>query len=93
METIKLSELREEMLSDPELKAAYDALKPKYDVINALVAARRKARLSQAEVAARMGTTQSIIARMESGNGNVTIESVQKYAKATGQKIKLEFAA
>ncbi len=90
---MNMRELRNEFMADPEFKAAYDALSPKYAVISALIAARRKARLSQAEVAARMGTTQSSIARMESGKGNVTIESVQRYAKATGQKIKLEFAA
>jgi transcriptional regulator with XRE-family HTH domain len=87
------SDLKKELLADPKVAAEYEALKLQFTVVKALVAARRKARLSQAEVAARMGTTQSSIARMESGNGNVTIESVQKYAKATGQKIKLEFAA
>ncbi len=90
---MKYADLRKELLADPKVAAEYEALKPQFEVIKALVAARRKARLSQAEVAARMGTTQSSIARMESGNGNVTIESVQRYAKATGQKIKLEFAA
>ena len=90
---MKLADFRKELLADPEVAAAYEALKPKYAVIKALIEARRKARLSQAEVAERMGTTQSSIARMESGKGSVTIESVQKYAKATGQRIRLEFAA
>lgn len=90
---MKLSELRKELFADPKFVEAYDALGPKYAVIDALISARRKARMSQAEVAERMGTTQSSIARMESGKGSVTIESIQKYAKATGQKIKLEFAA
>lgn len=90
---MKLEELRKQLMADPKFVEAYDALAPKYAVISALVSARRKARLSQSEVAERMGTTQSSIARMESGKGSVTIESIQKYAKATGQKIKLEFAA
>ena len=90
---MKFADFRKELLSDPETAAAYEALKPKFAVIKALLNARSNARLSQAEVAERMGTTQSSIARMESGKGSVTIESVQKYAKATGQRIKLEFAA
>jgi transcriptional regulator with XRE-family HTH domain len=90
---MKFADLRKELLSDPNVAKEYEALAPQFAVIKALVAARRKARLSQTEVAERMGTTQSSIARMESGKGNVTIESVQRYAKATGQKIKLEFAA
>ena len=90
---MKFAELKKELLADPDVAAEYDALAPQFAVIAALIKARRKARLSQAEVAERMGTTQSSIARMESGKGSVTIDSIQKYAKATGQKIKLEFAA
>ncbi len=90
---MKFADLRKELFADPKFVEAYNSLEPKFAVINALIAARRKARLSQAEVAERMGTTQSSIARMESGKGSVTIDSIQKYAKATGQKIKLEFAA
>ena len=90
---MKLADFKAELLADPEVAAAFTALEPKYAVIRALTAARRKARLSQEEVAVRMGTTQSSIARMESGKGSVTIDSIQKYAKATGQRIKLEFAA
>lgn len=90
---MNFADLKNELLSDPKVAAEYEALAPQFAVIKALMAARRKARLSQSEVAERMGTTQSSIARMESGKGSVTIDSIQKYAKATGQKIKLEFAA
>jgi predicted transcriptional regulator len=90
---MNFADLKKELLSDPKVAAEYEALAPQFAVIKALMAARRKARLSQSEVAERMGTTQSSIARMESGKGSVTIESISKYAKATGQKIKLEFAA
>lgn len=90
---MKLEDLRKELFADPAFVKEYEALAPQFMIIHALIKARRKARLSQAEVAERMGTTQSSIARMESGKGSVTIDSMQKYAKATGQKIKLEFAA
>ena len=90
---MKLAELKEELSKDLGFVREYEALATQFMVMRALMAARRKARLSQAEVVERMGTTQSSIARMESGKGSVTIDSIQKYAKATGQKIKLEFAA
>jgi ribosome-binding protein aMBF1 (putative translation factor) len=90
---VKFEELRRELFADPAFVIEYEKLAPQFMVTSALIKARRKARLSQAEVAERMGTTQSSIARMESGKGSVTIDSIQKYAKATGQKINLEFAA
>lgn len=89
---MKLADLKRELLAESDVAAEYDALKPEFDIVRALVESRRKARLSQAEVAERMGTTQSSVARMESGKGNVTLDSIRRYAKATGRIIKLEFA-
>ena len=45
---------------------------------------------SQAELAERMGTTQSAIARLESGRVSPTVETLQKYARALGKRLKIE---
>lgn len=86
---MKLSELKAQTLTSLEAKARYDALEPKYALISALLTARSNAKMTQAEVATRMGTKQSAVARMEAGSGNVTIESIRKYAEATGCNLML----
>ena len=59
----KLADLKTAFLSDPDNKAAYDALAPEFNLARKLIAARAAAGLSQAEVAKRMGTKQSEISR------------------------------
>jgi transcriptional regulator with XRE-family HTH domain len=90
---MKLSELKAKTLADPQAKARYDALAPIYAIINALLDARRKAKMTQAQVAERMGTKQSAVARMEAGHGNMTLDSIRKYAEATGCVVKVELVA
>lgn len=86
--TIKFD--KEKWLKDPKVKKAYDDMKPDFAIAAALIEARLKAKLTQEEVAINMGTTQSAIARMESGNHHVSLRSIQKYAHAVNRKISLE---
>lgn len=59
------------------------------DLIIALYNARKAAKLTQKEMAARMNTSQSFIARMERGRVNITIQTVARYAAACGKRIAL----
>ena len=92
MKTLK--DLKAIMLQNPEFKAEYDALASEFDMARELVAARNKAGLTQSDVAQRMGTTQSAVARMEGGSRLPSIRTVQRYAKAVGCRavVKLEHA-
>ena len=58
-------------------------------VIDELAGARRAAGLSQTEVAARMGTSQSVVARLESGVVDARLSTLQRYAAAVGQELEL----
>ena len=71
------------MLADREVRAAYDALADEFDFARELIAARVRAGLTQAEVAERMGTTQSVVARLESGAQMPSVNTFLKFAKAT----------
>jgi ribosome-binding protein aMBF1 (putative translation factor) len=82
-----LAELRERLLQDPDVRAEYDRLGPVYELVCALVEARHEAGLSQQEVAARMGTTQSVVARMERARHLPTFDLVARYAAALGRRI------
>jgi DNA-binding XRE family transcriptional regulator len=79
-----LNDLKAELLVDPATRAAYDALATEFETARELVAARARAGLTQQQVAERMGTTQSTIARMESGRRPPSLRTVQRYAQALG---------
>ena len=69
---------------DPEYVREYEALEEEFSLATAIVAARAHAGLTQAELAQRMGTTQSVIARLESGRAKPSTATLGKVAKATG---------
>jgi predicted transcriptional regulator len=81
-----LQSLKAKLLSDAETRAEYDALADEFNMARELIAARSRAGLTQGEVAARMGTTQSVVARLESGKRAPSMRSVQRYAQAVGAR-------
>ena len=81
----------EERLKDPEFKAAYDALEDEFALAAALVEARSKADMTQEQVAAAMGTTQTVIARLESGRAMPSTRTLERFAKATGTRLRISF--
>ncbi len=81
--------LFDEWDKDPEFRAAYDALEEEFALASALIRAR--ADLSQAELARRMGTSQSAIARLESGRSRPSTRTLRKFAEATGMKLRFVF--
>ena len=76
-------------MQDPEFVKVYDALEEEFALANALIRAR--ADLSQAELAKRMGTSQSAIARLESGRSRPSTRTLRKFAEATGMKLRFVF--
>ncbi len=88
-EYVSFSNVKRDILRDPKVKQTYDDIKLKYDIICAVLDARARKGLTQAELAKRVGTTQSAIARFESGAGNPTLSFVQKITKALDTKIKI----
>jgi ribosome-binding protein aMBF1 (putative translation factor) len=79
-----LNTLKREMLTGTATRAEYDALADEYAVARELIAARARAGLSQADVAQRMGTTQSVVARLESGKRHPSMRTVERFAQAVG---------
>jgi transcriptional regulator with XRE-family HTH domain len=78
-------------MKDPEFKKGYDALEEEFALAELFINARVKAKLSQAQLAKRMQTTQSTIARLESGKARPTIATLKKFAKATGMEVHITF--
>lgn len=79
------------MAARPEFRAEYDALDDEFALATALIEARTRAELTQAEVAARMGTTQVVIARLESGRAKPSTRTLERFARATGTRLRIRF--
>ena len=84
-----LAIVRSKLLRDPEVKAEYDRLGPIYAVVGEMIEGRQQAGLTQAEVASRMRTTQSVVARMESARHMPTFDMVARYAAAIGRRLDI----
>lgn len=82
---------KKKMLKNPAVNEEYDALEEEFALINELLGARAKAKLSQAQVAQRMGTSQSAVARMEGGH-TPSLSSLRKYARAVGRRVEIRLA-
>ncbi|NCC58913.1 MAG: XRE family transcriptional regulator [Synergistales bacterium] len=88
MTLISYAKIREELHKNPEFVREYEALAEEFEIADALIGARKNAKMTQHEVAEKMGTTQSAVARMESGK-SVSLKSIRKYAQATNSRITL----
>jgi ribosome-binding protein aMBF1 (putative translation factor) len=76
---------------DPAYVAAYDSLESEFALASALIAARTKAGLTQAQLAERMHTTQAVIARLEGGQTKPTTRTLERFAHATGMRLRISF--
>ena len=89
--THDLKHFKARALARADVKKAYDELTEEFAFLDQVLKARTESGLTQAEVAARVGTTQSAIARLESAElkHSPSIATLQKYAKALGYKVEI----
>ena len=78
---------------DPKYRAAHAALAPEFELARELIAARSRAKLTQAALAARMGVPQSAVARIESGRHWPSRRTLERYAKATKTRPVIKLVA
>jgi len=72
-------------------KAEYDALEVEFQLARTLIAARTRAGLSQTELARRMRTSQSYVARIEGGQVRPSTDALERFAQATGSRLRITF--
>lgn len=80
-----------EQMQDEEFKAEYDALDPEFSIIQAMIGARKNAGLTQKQLAEKTGINQGDISKMENGNGNPSLKTLQRLAEGLGMILKVEF--
>lgn len=86
-----LKALKARLLKDPEVRKHYEAMAEEFALMAEVAKARMRAGLSQAQLAKRMKTTQSAVARLESGRGMPSTRTLSRFAKATGHRLKISF--
>jgi transcriptional regulator with XRE-family HTH domain len=87
----RIRDFHKEWMKDPEYRKEYEALEEEFGLASEVAKARSRAGLSQAELARRMKTTQSTIARLESGRGMPSTRTLDRFAKATGHRVRISF--
>src|ERR1700730_10762545 len=88
---IPVEEVAKEWMKDPAFVAAYDALEDEFAVASALIKARGEADMTQEQVARAMGTTQAVVARLESGRTMPSTGTLERSAKATNPRLRITF--
>ena len=83
----KLKDLKKRFMEDAEFREEYARVDEEYALVEALVRARAEANLTQAQLARRLGTTQSAIARLEGGRVSPSFSTLRRYAQATGTRL------
>lgn len=85
----KLADLKKTLMQSEEFRAEYEKADAEFQIVEALVRARTEGNMSQAELAKRMGTTQSAIARLEGGGVSPSLTTLRRYAAAAGLKLEI----
>jgi transcriptional regulator with XRE-family HTH domain len=87
----KVRELHRKWVKQPAYRQAHEALAPEFELAGCVIRARVRAGLTQEQLAERMNTSQSVIARLESGRVKPSTQTLQRLAAATGTRLKISF--
>ena len=87
----KVNDLHKKWIKNKDYRKAHDDLAPEFALAGAVIKARVTARLTQEQLAERMKTTQSVIARLESGRTRPSTQTLERLAHATGTRLKISF--
>jgi transcriptional regulator with XRE-family HTH domain len=91
MKRIRVDDMHKDWMKEPNYRREYEALGEEFSLVAALIEARTRAGLTQEQVAQRMKTTQAVIARLEGGGSRPSTRTLERYAAATGSRLKISF--
>ena len=91
MKRTTVDDLHKKWMKNPAYRRDSRSLEEEFSLAAALIEARARAGLTQEQVAQRMKTTQAVIARLEGGGSMPSTRTLEKYAKATGTRLKISF--
>jgi transcriptional regulator with XRE-family HTH domain len=88
---VRIADMHKKWMKEPEYRKAYEALEGEFDLAKAVIEARNRVGLTQAELARRMGTTQPVLARLEGGCARPSMRTLERLARATGTRLHISF--
>ena len=88
---MNLKEYKAEQMKNPAFAAAYEEIQPEMAIIRAIVEAREASHLTQKELSERTGIAQTDISKLERGNANPSLRTLQRLAAGMGMRVKIEF--
>lgn len=83
--------LHKKWMKDPGYRREYEKLGPEFEIARQIIDARIKRKISQEELAKRMGTGQAVISRLENANAKPSLSLIQRLADALNLKVELRF--
>jgi ribosome-binding protein aMBF1 (putative translation factor) len=91
MSRTRVDDLHKEWMKDPKYRREYQALEEEFSLTAAMIEARSRAGMTQEQLARRMKTTQAVVARLEGGGSRPSTRTLERYAKATGNRLRISF--
>ena len=88
---ITFNDFLKEQLKDPEIKVEYETLEPEFAIIQAMIDARKLKGITKKELSERTGIAQGDISKLENGNSNPSLKTLQRLARTMGMYLKIEF--
>lgn len=88
---MKFNDFLNEQLKDPEVKREYNALAPEFAIIQVMIDVRQTSGMTQKQLADKTGIAQADISKLERGNANPSLKTLQRLAAGMGMKVKIEF--
>lgn len=87
----KFNDYLNEQMKDPSFRKEWDALEPEFSIMQAMIDARKASGLTQKQLSERTGIAQADISKLESGNANPSLKTLQRLAAGMGMKVRVEF--
>src|ERR1039458_4124177 len=91
MSRARVDDLHKDWMKDPKYRREYKALEKEFSLTAAMIEARSRAGMTQEQLARRMKTTQAGVARLEGGGTTPSTRTLERYAKATGNRLRITF--
>jgi len=88
---ISADAIHKKWMKDPEYRREYERLAPEFEIARQIIDARIKRKITQEELAKRMGTGQAVISRLETANAKPSLSLIQRLADALNLKVELRF--
>ena len=93
MSRIRVNDLHKKWMKNSKYRRENAALEKEFSLVAALIEARTRAGLTQEQLAHRMNTTQAVVARLEGGGSKPSTRTLERYAEATGSRLRITFEA